>query len=883
MRSDLLHDVLKRLDGDFAFKDRGDYLREGKCPQCSKKELWTRKDKPWVVRCGRMSKCGYERHVKDLYSDLFDKWSDRYKSTEKDPNAAADAYLHHARGFTLIGLRGLYTQENYFDPEIKQGTATVRFPLPGGGWWERLIDQPSRFGKKKARFAYGKSYAGHWWTPADDLAQADDIWLVEGIFDALSLRQHGLKAVALLSCNNYPREALATLQRATADLPKRPRLIWALDSDKAGTSYLKRWVKDARAAGWTCAAAQIPQDGARKVDWNDLHLRDRLGEKAIADYLWHGDVLLAGTQVEKALLLYDRHGWATFPFDFEGRMWWAKFDGSLISNKRSELIKSGMDPDEAQEQAIRDAADVVEIANCVPTALYYQANPVTDESWYYFRIDFPHDGASIKNTFTGGTLAGGAEFKKRLLSIAPGAVWTGSTGQLDRLMKVQLAKIKTVETIDFIGYSKEHRAYVLGDYAVKDGVVHTQNDEDFFDLGKLSLKSIGRSVSLDITPAGPEGLDTAWADLIWKCYGAKGFVALAFWFGSLFAEQIREAEKSFPFLEIVGDPGAGKSTLVEFLWKLMGRPDYEGFDPSKSTAAARARNFAQVANMPVVLIESDRGDDTAHAKKFDWDELKTAYNGRSVRSTGVKNGGNETREPPFRGAIVITQNFPVDASDAVLQRICHLHFTVKGHTRETKEAAQTLERTPVENVSGFLIEAVKAEAKVLATFRERYAYHEAEIQRSPDVKSQRLAKNHAQLCALVNALEHVIPLAPERVEATVDLIHEMAAERQRAINADHPLVQSFWELFDYLEDEAEGGGVDHAAKSELIAVSLPHFLSKLAARRLEAPPMADLKKVLATSKSRKFVDYRAVRSTIDQKTVKCWVFSRPGLKPGARP
>src|SRR5690606_33234996 len=99
----------------------------------------------------------------------------------------------------------------------------------------------------------------------------------------------------------------------------------------------------------------------------------------------------------------------------------------------------------------------------------------------------------------------------------------------------------------------------------------------------------------------------------------------AFWLGSLFAEQIRANQKSFPFLEIVGEAGAGKSTLIEFLWKLCGRRDYEGFDPSKATLAARARNFSQVSNLPVVLIESDRDQDQgAKQKQFDWDELKTA-------------------------------------------------------------------------------------------------------------------------------------------------------------------------------------------------------------------------------------------------------------------
>src|SRR5690606_7428805 len=121
--------------------------------------------------------------------------------------------------------------------------------------------------------------------------------------------------------------------------------------------------------------------------------------------------------------------------------------------------------------------------------------------------------------------------------------------------------------------------------------------------------------------------DRQWVDTMWRAYGAKGLAALTFWFGSLFADQIRASQKSYPLLEIVGEAGSGKTTLFEFLWKLFGRSDYEGFDPSKSTAAGRARNFAQVAGMPVVLIESDREQtgDNPKVRSFDWDELKTAF------------------------------------------------------------------------------------------------------------------------------------------------------------------------------------------------------------------------------------------------------------------
>ena len=85
----------------------------------------------------------------------------------------------------------------------------------------------------------------------------------------------------------------------------------------------------------------------------------------------------------------------------------------------------------------------------------------------------------------------------------------------------------------------------------------TLNEEDFFDMGKLSLKSLNQSVSLTLND-NLKQMDSQWPQLLWQAFGAKGFVALAYWFGTMFAEQIRDKHKSFPFLEIVGEPGSGK-------------------------------------------------------------------------------------------------------------------------------------------------------------------------------------------------------------------------------------------------------------------------------------------------------------------------------------
>lgn len=862
------------LVADYGFKVNAIWLQQGRCPECGEKELFTIAEHPWILLCGRLNHCAWEGDVKKLYPNLFNTWSTQFPVAEHHPKAAADAYLQYARGFDLKRIQGWYTQEHYYDSQSKIGSATIRFTV-GETYWERLIDQPERF-NKKANFKPGGRYAGCWWQPPTlNLATVKELWLVEGIFDAIALDHHGIAAVALLSCTNYPQQALAAL--LTQCQGNRPRLIWALDSDRAGQKGILKGIRQARKAGWTCEAAQIPQPSQSKLDWNDCHQRERLTETHLADYRYHGALLIAQHALEKAQLIYQHHHQRDFIFDYEQRLYSFKLDIDRFEAAK-EAAQEGSE-EEQQAQAIQKAATLTEIANCLPTALYYQANVLTDEAWYYFRIDFPN-GHTIKNTFTGSQVASASEFKRRLLAIAPGAFYTGSSTQLDRYLKSQMANIRSVRTIDFIGYSREHGCYVWQDVAVKNGQVYRLNAEDFFDLGKLSIKTLNQSVTLNLQ-RDFKSLNHDWLDLFWPCFGAKGLVALAFWLGSLFAEQIRAEHKSFPFLEVVGEPGAGKSTLIEFLWKLVGRRDYEGFDPSKSSLAARARNFAQVSNLPVVLIEADRREETQY-KSFDWDELKTAYNGRSVRATGVKNGGNDTREPPFRAAVVISQNSPITASEAILQRLVSLNFDRSAQTPQTKVMAETLERMPLEQASGFMLAALTRETAILQTIEERTPIYERQLQALPEIRSLRIAKNHAQLMALTDALALIVPLSTEQKELAQAQLIDIAIYRQQAINEDHPIVQEFWDTFDYLERDAEHS-LNHARETDLIAINLNDFAKVAANQQQKIPLLTELKRYLRESRTRKFIEVKAMRSALKRvdlslraapEILKCWVFRR---------
>ncbi|MFS8391309.1 bifunctional DNA primase/helicase [Xanthomonas campestris pv. campestris] len=890
--------MLSRLERDYGLKHRSgtEYMRGGKCPSCSKKELYTNHLKPWVVKCGRQSKCGRELHVKDLYDDLFDDWSKRFQPTPAAPNAAADAYLQFSRGFDLAPLKGLYTQDSYYDRKITAGTATVRFALVKGGWWERLIDRPHRFGKQKARFAPGQSYAGMWWAaPAALTAMqtAREVWIVEGIFDAIALLQHGVCAVSAMSSNAFPEESLRELSKARmADLPT---LVWALDNEPGARAYTHKHIKRAAALGFDSRAAQIVQRDSKKTDWNDLHLRaiasddPRQWRNDVNEARYQGDLLVARSAVDKGLLMFEHDGRNDFWLDYRSRLYWFDFDTQRFDKLRKEKL-GDIDADDGDEVAAEDlkkikraACSVQKIANCYPEALYFQRQEVTDESWYYFRVDFPHDGPSVKGTFTGGHVASASEFKKRLISLAAGAMFTGTGHQLDRLIEEQTEAIKTVDAIDFVGYSKEHRAYLLGDMAVRDGELVTANEEDYFEFDKLRLKTTQKSIRLEIQ-RDAEAFRVDWLPWLWQCFGTHGMVAMTFWFGSLFAEQIRAGHKSFPFLEATGEAGAGKTTLLTFLWKLLGRSDYEGFDPAKSSKAGRARAMGQVSGMPVVLLEADRSEpDKAHSKTFEWDELKDFFGGGTLATRGVRNGGNETYEPPFRGTIVITQNAAVDASEAILTRIVKLHFKRPQVTTESRIAADNLNALQVEEVSHFLVRAIRQERAILDLFAERVKVFEAKLRAQQDLRLERVIKNHAQMLALFDCLRLVITIPDDMVEQTRLALLDMALERQKAISADHAMVNEFWEVYEYLEATGHGKAVvNHSRDAQRIAINLNHFAARAAQFSQSVPDLKVLRALLGDSRRHKFIGANvAVNSAVLKDdltgagtTVKCWVFAK---------
>lgn len=884
-------EIIKGLQQQFQFrKTKGSWLQEGTCPQCGKREAYCAAKDPKVVKCSRADNCGWSDTVRNLLPDVFEDWSKRFAPTPENPTATADAYLLNDRMLDLQYLRGSYTQELYRDSESGAVSATVRFRV-GETFWERLIDRVGRF-KAKANFGYGGTYKGHVWTPPrytiEDYAKADEILFAEGIFDAVALCQVRKMAASVMSTTNWPEKFLADLRVELERIGRttRPKLLFAYDVGDAGVGASRKHVKQARAEGWEAEALQVKPDGeGTKKDWNDLlkeHLdwdgdpeKSPMGAKAFEEYLYNGRLTLAETAHQKARLIADRKLWHSFDFRHGNRLYWCK-------------VRYTKDEDGDETRHL----DVEEIANCNFRVLYRERDEIGDETNYFLQVDFPGRRPRAKARFSSNALSDSSGFKKRLFAFA--GTWSGTGEQLDRIVKNQPGLDKVVTPIKFTGYSAEHQAWVLGDLAVRGGRVFKINADKYFDFGKqaVKLRSDDRLLRINYDP---DRLTFDWLPDMWGAYGEKGLIALGFFTLSLFAQQLRGAplwHGSIPFLEITGIPGSGKTTLIAFLHKLLGRGGangHEGYDPNKVTGPALGRVLMRISNLPEGLIEGKRDDDKRTGKaQFDYNDLLILYDGRNPRATGQKTDGYEINEQPFFGTLYLMQNERIDAHPAVLERLVSMNIDKERFSDENRQRAQRLRELPIEDVSGTIIHVAREEANYLPFFAERYEHHSADMRRRIDgLHNDRIIKNHAQLAAAVEALPKLFPnVRSEWVAEAIACLDRLAIDRQQSIGADHPVVAEFWEKVEYLIGREPGDAHKmgkslncHRDPDKMMAVSLPQFESRCSQAGLRLPNMDLLKKVLRGSHSRKWVKNGPV-NVLDPdypngKSVSCWVFQQP--------
>lgn len=849
------------------------YLRKGVCPSCGQNKLFIKSSEPWVLKCGRENKCSWTSTTRELLPDLFNKFTKNHPPTPETPHATADAYLAINRMFDLSKIRGMYelATANFKDGEENGkpifGTApSVRFYLNEDRniWWERFIEKrPSDERKAQAR---GK-FRGMSWTPKDfELEDGERCFIVEGVFHLLGLLHAGHKAASSISCSNFASQLI--------EANKGRDIVWTLafDGDPAGQKYNKKYASKIKAMGERCEVLTLPDNGK---DWDDYWREGKLNDKLIQDGLYRGRLFMAESVNEKAWYHYVRKHKERFILDFGS----ALYSIHVKSDFDSDCTKEGLDIAASKALPIfLEHCDVDPISNIVPTFLYMERDLIMDEQRYVFSIDYSNGSSPDIIALEGTNITSPDAFHKALLNKSKGGTFDGDPHVLKILRNRWLFyQMKMVESIPYVGYHTATKAWVFQKHAYHAGKEIPLNKHGYFQIRKTGIKTSLNGVSINtggnFTPN--------WLPKYIEAFGMQGLALLAFWTGSLFAQQIRAKHKSFPFLEFTGEPGAGKSTALEFCWKLVGRDDYEGFDVMKSSLAGRRRAFNQLSNLPVVLIESDRdnGEKDARQKQFDFDACKPFFNGRGTGTLGVARRNNDVEEHLFQGTLIVSQNAEVDGSEALLQRIVHVHVDKKHHGPGTRETARQFERQTSDTVGGFLTVALKKEQAWLATYESHFDRIEKGLTES-GLQNERIAKNHAQVAACGYALREIFPKIEEQTCKNLQTyLWQRAQAREQRLTADHPLVEQFWDQLTYINRETGGSKtqdwLNHSTDENQIAVNLNQYLEQCRHHGQDIPDLKQLKKLLPHSKRHKLVDKcKVVNSPRLSKAMRCWVFQK---------
>lgn len=883
---EILEEIRRSLmaDAAFEFRQSGDILQRGICPNCGERECFVSLAKPFRVQCNRQNNCQWSATPRELYPELFENLSRCYPPTTANEHATADAYLREVRGFDLDVIKNMYTQGNAKHESRAEYYPAVKVIISQTCYWLQIIDAGNvrKNGGKAKKIVGGFENFG-WIPPGLTFEKGDEIWITEAIFKSMALLHLGKKSISGLTASNLPRDVIKQ--------HRKKKITWVLaeDSDTAGQQAARKFKKEIEALGETVRVA-FPRSGE---DWDDVFRDGRLNEEYLQESYFRGFFYLAGSPMEKAFYYYCKTHRRHHVFDFQFALWSYKLEGSLDDERKKFNYPDPENGNWHAPEKIRaehltrfsNACKICEICPCRPEFLYIEQDILTGERTNTFFIEFANHTPSMLLTADGTLYKSPDNFSNALLRYTGFAPFSGSAADLSALHREWFKrKVKFVRGIPFIGYEADARIYIFPEFAYCGGQFQKVNEHGFVSFGRNSVKC--NLAGLTFKKAVHD-FNGEWINDYFGAFHYNGLVLLAWWLGTLFAEQIRLRQDSWTFLEYTGAPGSGKSTQIKFCWRLMGVDNYEGFDPNKTTPAGRARQMTQVSNFPVVLLEGDRAEDTArrNLKTFDFNELKDMFNyGAPVRTTGVKTGGNETLKLIFRGGILITQNAEVKAHAAVLSRIVHCHCTQEHFTRENARQADRLKQMTSAELGGFLHAVLRNERKLLdGYFREYDAMIDDFDRRNAkcEVKEYRVRHCHAQVAAWVRLLPELFPLLPSaRIAETVDHLWERAKNRQMRLSGDHPQLEQFWEVYEYLKDgwndelKIKINRLNHSSDPKLIAINLPHFQEVAANHRQQLPSSSELTMLFKSSQRHRCLGLKSVRSNIHNKIMSCWVFEK---------
>jgi len=753
------------------------YISNLKCPVCGKKDAYAYKDRPFSINCNHMNSCGARTKTLELFP-LVKNIEKEYSPTKEDPDLPARMYLN-MRGL-FDSLKGLAYK--YWSKTREGCGGAVMFPISGGqnkAWNGRLFNPT---GKDKSHNV-GKVAGLFWKHPGIEYDPHQEIFVTEGIIDALSLIEMGHQAIALLMAGQNPDKV---------DLSNFLKPVFAFDNNEAGHKALWKWN-----AKYKDAPAILPTYG----DWNDFLLSGtkddvKNGFKAKRkEFEFNATLALSNSANEYA------YNYAEYYLRPPGLFVFDKcyYHSTLTSAKQPELKTQ-------------------RVSNFTVNVDHYQldtTNPDEPVNRYALKIK-PKKGRTVSCTVSANDLSSPASLTTMFLQRAR-VVWKGEKSPaLSLAEKITNANAPVVRQLDSTGYDTESECYIFKDFMIDPkGDMFLPDKKNFF---KLAGDSYVRPAQYpNIKPYKNVDPKEIW-NLIYQAWGNRGATAIAWAVASFFVNQIKARIGFFPFLSLYGDTQTGKTGLT-ILLNACQCLDNEGLPMRRfNTDKGVIRKIAQRSGLFCALLEGSRGDNKI---LVDDDGILTLYNVNPLQVRAEKSNDIRTKETPFQSSLMFVQNNEPFTTKAQKERVISVKFDKENLTNKTLESYDKIMDIPITEIAHFFPCLMKHRVMIEDSWYQKWREYKKLLKTIGDARN---TENHALVLTFHDLLCDALNIKHDLKVYIQDIgkkKHYECSRRDTSI-ADH-----FFEQLGLLSSKARSECSEYDKENGVFYLNLPRALKSM--------------------------------------------------------
>lgn len=297
----------------------------------------------------------------------------------------------------------------------------------------------------------------------------------------------------------------------------------------------------------------------------------------------------------------------------------------------------------------------------------------------------------------------------------------GSDRDLMYIKEMEFSNSKTYHGINIIGYYKKIDAFVFANGIMRGNQFSIPNDMGI--IGKFYIAASAKSNSGKVEfqsqrkfifKNGSEHTLQSWINALKSCYGEyKAIIGFSFILASICFDYIGKKLSFFPLLNLVGQPGSGKTSFARVLLGLFSS-NPEVVMLSSVSVNGFLRKMEQTVNIPVILDEFSN-----QLKPYYHEALKNIFD-LTGKVIGIKSTDSKTKQ--FRilsPAIIAGQQAPT-SNEALMTRVISLDFAPIESDPVSETAYNKLVIEQEKGLGGVLMELFQYRHLIITHFETEY-------------------------------------------------------------------------------------------------------------------------------------------------------------------